>query len=141
MSTFAFLRGETLEYARSNIRVGIGHLTFPPRGEEGWCANDLGCFSCTVANVGSMLITNFKVHIYTSGSILVRGFPRASNSNWASELQFGPFSLEPNEVKSMKELQFKVVRETVRFRDAVFAYVDEFDLTWCYYDEKRINVF
>ncbi len=141
MSTFALLRGDVLDYAQKNIRVDLGHLTLSPNGRDLWYPNDIGCFSCTISNMGPMLVTNFRIHIYTNGFVEVRRFPHASNLNWTNELQFGPFSIEPNEEKRLKELQFKAVRKMVGFKDAVFAYVDEFDLSWWYHAEKKINVF
>lgn len=141
MSTFALLRGDVQDYARTNIRVDLEHLTISPNGGDLWYPNDIGCFSCAVANMGPMLVTNFRIHIYTNGFVQVRLFPHASNSNWANELQSGPFSIEPNQVKILDELQFKAIRRIDSFKDSVFAYVDEFDLAWYHQNRNKINVY
>lgn len=129
MSLFAFLRGEALDYASKNIRVSLGQLTLSPSGGKIWNPNEIGNFSCSVANLGLMQVSDFKIHIYTNeyGKIKM-----PADYNWTNELKLGPFSIEPNKILNLPLLQFKAIKKTNGRKDVIFSYIEDFDLIWNY---------
>ena len=132
MSIFALLRGEILDYARTNIKIDLGQLTLFPNGGDALNINDVGIFSCTITNVGLLLVTNLKIHIYTNEYGQVRTTAPLGESIWINEVALGPFSIGPNEVVTLPSLQFKAIKRSNGKKDVVFVYIEAFDLSWHY---------
>lgn len=137
MSMYAFLRGEVLDYARENICVNLEQLTIPSSGDRVWHLNDVGNFSCTVTNLGLMLLTNLKIHVYTNDLAQIRQSSNVYCSNWVNDLALEPLTIEPNEVSIVQALQFKIAGKTDESKDVIFAYIEDVTLSWSYYTKKR----
>lgn len=127
MSLLAFLRGDTLDYASKNIKVNLGQLTLSPCGGKVWNPNEIGNFSCSIANLGLMLVSGFRIHIYTNeyGKIKM-----PTDYNWTSDLKLGPFTIGPNKVLNLPLLQFKAIKKTNGTKDVIFSYIEDFELVW-----------
>jgi len=130
MSMYSMLRGEALDYAHSNIKVNLGQLIISPSGGKVWYPNNTGSFTCTIANTGLMLISNFIIHVYTNEYGQLRASYTTPSSNWTSELKLGPITIKPHDVVHLPIVKFKALRKTDGFRDVVFANIESFDLSW-----------
>lgn len=129
MSLFALLRGETLDYADRNIKVNLRQLSLPPHGVNVWCPNEVGSFSCVIANLGVLQVTNFTIHIYTNEYGQLRTI---ADSCWTKELEFGPFTIDPNGMISLPSLQFQAIKKTEGPKNVIFTFIEDFDLS-CHY--------
>ena len=124
------LRGEALDYAHSNIKVNLGQLIISPSGGKVWYPNNTGSFTCTIANTGLMLVSNFIIHLYTNEYGQLRASYTTPISNWTNELKLGPITIKPNDFVHLPVVKFKALRKTDGFRDVVFANIESFDLSW-----------